>query len=99
MTTTTVPPTQVRAAAKSCPLESGDRLTRAEFERHIDIQADDKPFSPYCSTPEQIARRFQACKRAKEMCGQPGTEKALPLEKEWFSGSCRGERVIVTCCG
>jgi Uma2 family endonuclease len=34
MTTTTVPPTQVRAAAnKSCPLESGDRLTRAEFER------------------------------------------------------------------
>ena len=52
------------------------------FERHIDIQTDDKPFSPYCSTPEQIAQWFQACQRAKEMCGQPGTEKALPLEKE-----------------
>ncbi len=52
------------------------------FERHIDIQTDDKPFSPYCSTPEQITQWFQACKRAKEMCGQPGTEKAMPLEKE-----------------
>ena len=33
MTTTTVQPIQVRAAKNSRPLESGDRLTRAEFER------------------------------------------------------------------
>jgi N-acetylneuraminate synthase len=52
------------------------------FERHIDIKTDDKPFSPYCSTPEQIAHWFQAFKKAKEMCGQPGTGKAQPPEKE-----------------
>jgi sialic acid synthase SpsE len=52
------------------------------FERHVDIKTGDKPFSPYCSTPEQIAQWFQAFKKAKEMCGQPGTEKAHPPPKE-----------------
>ncbi len=52
------------------------------FERHIDIQTDDKPISPYCSTPEQIAEWFQAFKKAKEMCGAPGTEKAPASQKE-----------------
>jgi len=52
------------------------------FERHIDIQTEDRPFSPYCSTPEQIAEWFQAFKKAKEMCGAPGSEKAASPQKE-----------------
>ena len=52
------------------------------FERHIDIKTEDKPFSAYCSTPEQIAEWFQAFKKAKEMCGAPGTEKASSIQKE-----------------
>lgn len=52
------------------------------FERHIDIQTDDRPLSPYCSTPQQIAEWFQAFHKAKEMCGAPGTEKAPATKKE-----------------
>jgi len=52
------------------------------FERHIDIKTEDKPFSAYCSTPEQFAEWFQAFKKAKEMCGAPGTEKVSPTQKE-----------------
>jgi N-acetylneuraminate synthase len=52
------------------------------FERHIDIQSDDRPLSPYCSTPEQIAEWFQAFKKAREICGAPGTEKAPSTQKE-----------------
>jgi len=52
------------------------------FERHIDIKTEDRPFSPYCSTPEHIAEWFQALKKAKEMCGAPGSEKAASPQKE-----------------
>jgi len=52
------------------------------FERHIDINSDDQPKSLYCSTPEQIGTWFQAYKKVKEMCGQPGNEKAQPVHKE-----------------
>jgi len=52
------------------------------FERHIDIKTDDKPFSPYCSTPENIADWFEAYKKAKEMCGAPGLDKIPASEKE-----------------
>jgi len=52
------------------------------FERHIDIKTDDKPFSSYCSTPEQIAEWFQAFHKAREMCGAPGLEKAPSSQKE-----------------
>ncbi|HBF32931.1 TPA: N-acetylneuraminic acid synthase [Candidatus Sumerlaeota bacterium] len=52
------------------------------FERHVDIRTEDRPFSPYCSTPEQVAQWFLAFKKAKEMCGQPGTDKARPTQKE-----------------
>jgi len=52
------------------------------FERHIDIKSDDKPFSPYCSTPENIAEWFEAYKKAKEMCGAPGVDKVPSSEKE-----------------
>lgn len=52
------------------------------FERHIDIKTDDKPFSPYCSTPEQVAIWFQSYKKAQEMCGAPGTQKHPSPQKE-----------------
>jgi len=52
------------------------------FERHIDIKTEDRPFSPYCSTPEQIGEWFQAFHKAREMCGAPGTEKAPSSQKE-----------------
>jgi sialic acid synthase SpsE len=52
------------------------------FERHIDIKSDDRPTSPYCSTPEQIAEWFQAFKKAKEICGASGTEKVVPTQRE-----------------
>jgi N-acetylneuraminate synthase len=52
------------------------------FERHIDIEADGIPVSPYCSTPEQVDVWFKAFKKAKEMCGPPGTAKRIPPERE-----------------
>ena len=52
------------------------------FERHIDIKTEDRPFSLYCSTPEQINQWFQAFKKAREMCGQPGSARIQPPEKE-----------------
>ncbi len=52
------------------------------FERHIDVQTDDRPFSPYCSPPEKIAEWFQAFKKAREMCGAAGTAKIMPTRKE-----------------
>jgi len=52
------------------------------FERHIDINTEDKPLAPYCSTPEQIAEWFQAFHKAREMCGAPGTQKVPSSQKE-----------------
>ena len=52
------------------------------FERHVDIRTGDKPFSAYCSTPEQIAVWFQAFKKAREICGAPSTEKTMPTQRE-----------------
>jgi sialic acid synthase SpsE len=42
------------------------------FERHIDIDDDGKPVSPYCSVPSQIDSWFKAFNRAKTMCGGSG---------------------------
>jgi N-acetylneuraminate synthase len=52
------------------------------FERHIDIEADGIPVSPYCSLPEHIDIWFKAFKRCKEMSGPPGSDKRFPSEKE-----------------
>jgi sialic acid synthase SpsE len=52
------------------------------FERHIDINTEDKPFSPYCSTPDQIGEWFQTFQKAREMCGAPGIEKMPSPQKE-----------------
>jgi sialic acid synthase SpsE len=52
------------------------------FERHIDIDQDGIPVSPYCSRPEQIDTWFKAYQKAREMCGGSGTVKRIPPEKE-----------------
>ncbi len=45
------------------------------FERHIDVDADAIPVAPYCSQPHQIDLWFKAFRKAKRMCGAPGTMK------------------------
>ena len=52
------------------------------FERHIDIEMDGVPVSPYCSLPHQIDAWFKAFKQAKRICGPPGAQKRVPPEKE-----------------
>ena len=52
------------------------------FERHIDIDMDGVPVSPYCSLPHQIDNWFRAFKKAKAMCGAPGTQKRIPPDRE-----------------
>lgn len=52
------------------------------FERHIDIQSEAHPVSPYCSLPHQVDEWFKAYKKAVEMCGAPGIQKRIPPQKE-----------------
>lgn len=52
------------------------------FERHIDLHTDDHPISPYCATPPQVDSWIQSFKRAKSLCGAPGSAKAEPSTRE-----------------
>ncbi|MBI4225971.1 N-acetylneuraminate synthase family protein [Candidatus Roizmanbacteria bacterium] len=52
------------------------------FERHIDIDKDGIPVSPYCSSPQQIDSWFKAYWKAKEMCGGSTEMKRVPPLKE-----------------
>ncbi|MEO7026702.1 MAG: N-acetylneuraminate synthase family protein [Caulobacteraceae bacterium] len=52
------------------------------FERHVDIDLDGIPVSPYCSLPEQVDEWFKAFLKAKEMCGGEATAKRVPPTKE-----------------
>lgn len=52
------------------------------FERHIDIDKDGVPVSPYCSLPHQVDTWFKAFHKAKELCGAPGVAKRIPPQKE-----------------
>ena len=62
------------------------------FERHIDIQSADRSVSSYCSLPQQIDTWFKAYRRAKSMCGSPGTVKRRPSREEtaYLDGLVRG---------
>lgn len=62
------------------------------FERHVDIQADGIPVSPYCSLPEQIHVWFRAYKLAKAMCGASSGSKRIPSDEEiaYLDGLVRG---------
>jgi len=52
------------------------------FERHVDIEDGKFKVTPYCSLPKHVDQWFRAYKKAKEMCGAPGTTKRAPQEKE-----------------
>jgi len=52
------------------------------FERHVDIDHEGVPVSPYCSLPEQVDTWFKAYKKAQEMCGGSGSEKRVPSKAE-----------------
>lgn len=52
------------------------------WERHIDIDADDIPVSPYCSLPHQAAEWFSAYRKAREMCGSAGSQKRVVPDRE-----------------
>jgi N-acetylneuraminate synthase len=53
------------------------------FERHIDIDHEGVPVSPYCTKPEQADTWFKAFKKAQEMCGGTTAEtKRVVPEKE-----------------
>lgn len=52
------------------------------FERHVDIDYEGVPVSPYCSLPHQTDQWFKAFKKAQEMCGAPGLSKRVPPQRE-----------------
>jgi len=62
------------------------------FERHIDIEADGIPVSPYCTLPHQADEWFKAFKKAQEMCGGSGmNRRAIPREEtEYLDALVRG---------
>jgi N-acetylneuraminate synthase len=52
------------------------------WERHIDIEYNQVPVSPYCSRPEEIDTWFKAFHKAKEMCGGSSAERrVIPIEE------------------
>lgn len=52
------------------------------WERHIDIDADGIPVSPYCSLPHQVAEWFAAYRKAREMCGAAGSQRRILPRRE-----------------
>lgn len=62
------------------------------FERHIDIDADGIKVSPYCSQPHQIDTWFKIFRKARTMCGSPGTMKRRcpPEEVKYLDSLVRG---------
>jgi len=62
------------------------------FERHIDIDDDGKPVSPYCSLPAQIDSWFKAYNRTKTMCGGSGETRRniSDAEAKYLNGLVRG---------
>jgi sialic acid synthase SpsE len=62
------------------------------WERHIDIDYQDVPVSPYCSLPEQVDQWFKAFQKAAEMCGGRHDERRVisRRETEYLDGLVRG---------
>lgn len=52
------------------------------WERHIDINYEGVPVSPYCSLPEQCDVWFKAFHKAKEMCGGVSSIRRAISRKE-----------------
>ena len=62
------------------------------FERHIDIDDEGIPISPYCSVPSQIDSWFKAYRRAKSMCGGSSDTRrnVSDAEAKYLNGLVRG---------
>lgn len=55
------------------------------WERHIDIDHDGIPVSPYCSLPENVDVWFSSFKLAKAMCGGSGdSRRVIPKAEEKY---------------
>jgi N-acetylneuraminate synthase len=52
------------------------------FERHIDIDSDGFKVATYSSLPHQIDTWFKAWQKAREMCGNTGAQRRVPLARE-----------------
>lgn len=52
------------------------------WERHVDIEHQDVPVSPYCSRPEQIDEWFKAFHKAQEMSGGSSTQRRIVPQEE-----------------
>lgn len=52
------------------------------WERHIDIEYNGVPVSPYCSLPNQIDVWFKSYHKAREMCGGSGNERRVIPKEE-----------------
>ena len=48
------------------------------FERHIDIDHEGVPVSPYCTLPDQAETWFRAVHKAREMCGASTPSATCP---------------------
>lgn len=62
------------------------------WERHIDIDYQGVPVSPYCSLPHQVDEWFKAFNKAIEMCGGKGQSRRAISRKEfeYLNGLVRG---------
>jgi N-acetylneuraminate synthase len=62
------------------------------WERHIDIDYQNIPVSPYCTLPNQADEWFKAFKKAAEMCGSsPETRRVISIkERKYLSELVRG---------
>lgn len=62
------------------------------WERHVDIDRDDVPVSPYCSLPEQVDVWFRAYHKAVEMSGGSGeSRRPIPVaESNYLNALVRG---------
>lgn len=71
---------------ESCDLNDSMMIAYAKgartFERHIDIDIDSIPVSPYCSLPGSVDHWFKSFHKAKEMCGGGSDSKRTPPESE-----------------
>lgn len=52
------------------------------WERHIDIDFEDVPVSPYCSLPQNCDVWYKAFHKAAEMCGGRGESRRVISRKE-----------------
>ena len=52
------------------------------FERHVDISDDGFEVAKYSSLPPQIDMWFKTWHKAREMCGNSGTHRRVPLARE-----------------